>query len=149
MSARAIIIYLILLSIFCFSLYRLIISRRNKLFTSTGLEAMISTPSRWRTHYASPCDSAISGDPSVGDNWVKIIFHCPASRQVSTFALDVLADHSWGQIISEFARVVGFSETIVFDPKQWRCFINTEIPTLAGWHLLAQPKQSLDCYETD
>ncbi|HBP51434.1 MAG: hypothetical protein US68_C0008G0076 [Candidatus Shapirobacteria bacterium GW2011_GWE1_38_10] len=149
MSRKVIITYLIFLFIFSVFIYFFIRYRQNHLFSSKALESIISTPSQWRTKYLSPCDAIISGDPNIGDNWVKISFHCPQGVKNSTFATTVLREKSWKNTINEYARIIGFPPSEVFDEKKWTCYLGRKIlinnQSKVTWDDIATKKGSIDC----
>jgi hypothetical protein len=143
---KIIALYLLILAVICSVIYFFTSSRRQRLFSVSRLEELISTPSRWRPRYASPCEAVIAGDPSAGDNWVKLNFHCSDADRVSTFVLPAVSPLTWGTLITEYARVIGFPSSAVISSVNWKCYINTKTPTLMGWDLVPRPRQSLDCY---
>lgn len=152
MSRKAIITYFLFVSLFSLSIYFLVLYRKRTLFSPQALETIISTTSRWRTKYLSPCDSAINGDPSIGDNWVKITFHCPQGVKNSTLALTVFREKSWENIITEYARIIGFSPSEVLAKEKWSCYLDRKIlisdQSQTNWNKLAQKKESIDCIDS-
>lgn len=153
MSRKAILLYFFFISLFSIFIYFFVSFRQQKLFSPQALEVTILTPSQWRIKYLSPCDSAIRGDPSIGDNWVKITFHCPQGAKNSTLALTVLEKKTWRNVIIEYSRIIGFSPSEVLDEEEWTCYL--EGKTLisnqgqVNWDSLARKKVNLECVKPD
>ena len=150
MPRKTIYIYIIFVLLFSTFIYFFVLYRKKTLFTSQSLDHIISTTSsQWRIKYPSPCDAIISGDPSIGDNWVKINFHCPQGIKNSTLATTVFQEKSWKNIITEYARIIGFSPSEVFDEKKWTCYLDRKViisnKTEVNWSNLARKKGSIDC----
>jgi len=151
MPKKAIFYYLIFLTIFTLSIFFFVQYRKNKLFTTAALNYLINTPSQWRTKYSSPCDSSIIGDPSTSNDWVKITFHCPQGIKNSTLTLLTLEEKSWENIISEFAKVIGFSPSEVIDNPNWACYFDRKIfinnQSKITWQSLAPQRGSIECID--
>lgn len=153
MLRRIIYVYLIFVFLFSVFIYFFVSYRKNSLYTAQSLDYIISTTSsRWRIKYSSPCDTFISGDPSIGDNWVKINFHCPQGIKNSTLATTVFQEKSWKNIITEFSRIIGFSPLEVFDEKQWTCYLDRKViisnKSEINWNNLARQKGVIDCIDS-
>lgn len=146
MSKKIILVYFIFLIIFSLSIYFFVFYHKKNNFSPQNLQSIIFTPSSWRTKYLSPCDAIIVGEPD-SSNWVKITFHCPNGVKNSTFVITALKQRSWKNIINEYARIIGFSSSEVFDNKQWTCYSDRKTPldTLTDWDKNVQTNESIDC----
>jgi hypothetical protein len=149
MFKKAIFYYLTFLIIFSLSIFFFVKYRKNTLFTPTALDYLINTPSQWTTKYSSPCDSSMIGDPGSGNNWVKINFHCPQGVKNSTLTLFTLKEKSWQNIISEFAKVIGFSPSEVINNPNWECYFDRKLiinnQSKITWKSIAPQRGSIDC----
>lgn len=153
MSKKAIFYYIIFLILFSTSIYFFVQYRKNTLFNSRALEFLINTPSQWTTIYSSPCDSSIIGDPSTSNDWVKITFHCPQGVKNSTLTLLTLQENSWGNIISEFAKVIGFNPSEVINNPNWACYFDRKFlinnQSEVTWQSLAPQRGSIECVDPE
>lgn len=120
---------------------------RERRFSPERVESMIMTTSRWRDRTDDWCKYKILGDPrDVGQRYVKINFWCDGENYNarSTLALDAINGRKFGDILAEYARIVGIDPDLI-EKQGWRCLVNdreinnfeTEIPD-AG---------VIDCYD--
>lgn len=136
---------MLILSGVCAVIYLGVKWRMSLLQNPVVLEEMITTPNRNQQNVSSPCEGAISGDPSIGQNWVKLVFNCPEARQVSTLALPGIKHPSWKNIMTEYAKILGFEPVDLFENPRWKCQIPATDPVPIEWEELALARQSLEC----
>lgn len=100
-----------------------------KNFSEKRLENMITKQSKWRGMTDDLCNFQIYGDPvDAGKEYVKINFECSDGRSSkNTLALAAIKDKTFGGIMTEFARIIGFDPEIVMSKNSsWRCSIDNQ-----------------------
>lgn len=117
-------------------------------FSKDKLEEMLVSPSNWRDMTDNLCKYSIFGEPEVGvAKYVKIFLYCRDKKEsLNTFTTNALVGDSFREIITEFARVMGFDKNLILTGSgRWKCKID-EIEII-DFETKVNNKMTIKCYE--
>lgn len=117
---------------------------KNK-FSDSSLHQMISGKSSFREQTTDLCRYQILGDPKEAGNYVKIDFFCEGGKKSqNTISLSAIEDKTVGGIIKEYARIVGFDETLI-DKQNFICYLDGKKLTNEMKKEIIRPTATLTC----
>lgn len=113
-------IYVVLASVIYFGLK----FRLQKKFSEEELEMVISGKSMFRDMTDDVCRYQVLGDPKEIGNYVKVEMLCKnGGKSNSTLSLSAIADKTIGGFLKEYARIMGFDEKLLAEPK-FSCYLD-------------------------
>lgn len=107
-------------------------SRKEKLYSRERYESLITAQGKWRDKTEDLCQYYIHGDPkAAGKEIVRVNIWCSADKKVANnLWYEALPGREFGQVIAEYARIVGFDPQILLEKNSmWKCYVNRVLVT--------------------
>lgn len=137
-------IFLVIYLVIAVGLFTLI-KKVSQKFDPKSLVTLTDTVAATRSRTEDLCYDAIKGDPiDVGTNYIKINFWCRGKSARSTMALGAVTGTTVGEVLKEYARIIGFDYKLI-EQQKWICY--QAMQKISDFSIEALPARDLDCYQ--
>lgn len=106
---------------------------------------MISGKSAYRDMTTDLCKYQILGDPKEAGNYVKIEILCGGDKKaISTLSLLAIEDKTINGFLKEYARIIGFDETLL-SQNGFSCYVDGKRISAEMGNQIIRPTATIEC----